>query len=453
MDKLDLEYIGFQNKDKILYPLKITEELHNLITSGYAYNSIKFTDTVEELNKALTALIGYNIKIVYDSQAVMGTYVIPARSESSSLLGNMKNTVAEYEETIVTTSRSSGYVTKWADLDALLGRSYKVLNDMSLVKGVKIDLQKGTITGLDKDFNQFILCNLHRVVKEYNFTASELLAALLHEVGHMYMYLVSMISAHANSLLLLDTIKSEYLGKSVRDILSIAYKRISGSETDTDKRSTPMLVMDIVTAVVTSKTNLISKESERASDVFAVRFGLGAELVTAIAKLSRADYTKEGLRNSNISFIFTNVMMILSAIILSVLILATNGVVLGLLYSVGLSLMVLSIGGGNHDYTDRYDDWAYDTSRDRLARIRQHMIASLKDSNLKTEDIKAIISQVDSVKEVIDNIPPMRKSVMDKIIEVFSRKKYVNSVDLNYIVDSFMNSELVLARARLSEIK
>lgn len=455
MDKIDLEYIGFQNEARILPILKHIEDAVLLINKGYAYNAINFTDKIEDISRGLSEAVGYNITMVFDRYQPMGTYIIPTKQKSSSLLGNLTRTVNDYENTIETARSTSGYTTKFKDVESLLSKSYKALDESLSIKGISLDLQKGYIKGLDKNFTQIISCNLHMLVSTYKFTAREILAVLLHELGHMYVYLVSTINAHSNTLMVLDTIKSEYLSKSSRDVLSIVYNKVTGQNVDTDKMNKYKLVYSIVTAIVTSKTSLATKESEYTADVFAVRFGMGNELATGLAKLHniKVGSTPNNLAASNVFLGILIVTGLAVTILLTVLTIISDGVLAGLSFGFMMCMMqsFLLVAGGNPDGTNRYDSWSYDTFRDRISRIRQQMIAKLKDSTLKAEDIKTIISQIDAVKDIIDSTPPLNKSFMDRIISFFKKDK-ISNIDINYIVESFMDSDLVLAKARLNSL-
>ncbi len=435
----------------------------NINSNGYKSTDKTVANSVKELSKVLSGMVEFNVSLTYSAASNFCTYIIPAKI-NDALLNNVNDVAEYYESTKSDGSISEEYYKKNDTIDSMLGRGYEVLNNTLSTTGIKVDLDKGKIYGIPKDFHQLVLVDFSYVLDTYKLSSRECLACILHEIGHTFTYYQQLTSVYANMNTLLDTIKEEYLIKnsSPRETITIAYNKISKNTKDIDDKATEEVVIDLGRVILTPDTNITSKEVESRSDVFAARYGFGEELATALVKMvGGIDKSKSVLSN-----IFAIMLMIVSIaiwiymLIVSIILMSTL-----IMYPIGYLLLVLnnmifdaimnssyattSWGGVSND-ASRYDSNDYDSLYDRISRIKQQIIASLKVSDLSNNDIKAIIRQLDGLSKLTESMKH-NKPLFAKIKTLFGSKK-MSKLDTHYIVEALLNSDLIVASARLKTI-
>ncbi len=435
----------------------------NINVDGYTSTDKTVASKVKDLSKVLSGIVGFNVSLTYSAGSNFCTYIIPAKI-NDALLNNVNDVAEYYESTKSDGSISEEYYKKNDTIDSMLGRGYEVLNNTLSTNGIKVDLDKGKIVGIPNDFHQLVLVDFSYVLDTYKLTARECLACIMHEIGHTFTYYKQLGSVYANMTTLLDTIKEEYLVKnsSPRETITIAYNKISKNKKDIDDKPTEEVVIDLGRMILTTDTNLTSKEVESQSDVFATRYGFGEELSTALVKMvGGLDRSK-----SVISNIFAIILMVVSTAIWIYLLVVSIMLMASLvLYPIGYLLLIInnmlfdaimgsdyattSWGGINYD-ANRYDSGDYDSMYDRINRIKQQIIATLKVSDLSNNEIKAIIRQLDGLSKLTESMKH-NKPLFAKIKKLFGSKK-MSKLDTHYIVEALFNSDLVVASARLKTV-
>jgi hypothetical protein len=435
----------------------------NINIDGYTSTDKTVANKVKELSKVLSGMVEFNVSLTYSAATNFCTYIIPAKA-NDALLNNVNYAAEYYESTKSDGSISEEYYKKNDTIDSMLGRGYEVLNNTLSTTGIKVDLDRGKIFGISKDFYQLVLVDFAYVLDTYKLTARECLACIMHEIGHTFTYYQQLGSVYANMTTLLDTIKEEYLvrNSSARETITLAYNKISKNNKDIDDKPTEEVIIDLGRIILTPDTNVTSKEVESKSDVFAARYGFGEELATALVKMvGGTDRSKSVI--SNIFAIMLMIvataiwiyLMVVSVIMMSTLVLYPFGYILlicsNMLFDVVMNsdYATTSWGGIPNDFS-RYDSGDYDSMYDRINRIKQQIIATLKVSELSNNEIKAIIRQLDSLSKLTESLKH-NKPLFAKIKTLFGSKK-MYKLDTHYIVEALFNSDLIIASARLKTI-
>lgn len=434
----------------------------NINDEGYKSTDKIVASRVKDLSKALSGIVGFNVSLTYSESMNFCTYIIPAKI-NDALLDTVGEVSEYYESTKSDGSISTEYYKKNDTIDSMLGRGYEVLNNTLSTTGIKVDLDKGKIFGLGNDYHQLVMVDFSYILDEYKLSARECLACIFHEIGHTFTYYKQLDSVYSNMTTLLDTIKEEYLVKnsSPRETITIAYNKISGNKKDIDDKPTEEVIIDLGRIILTPDTNVTSKEVESQSDVFASRYGFGEELATALFKMV-GDKTRPKSVVSNIFAIMLMIvstalwiyLLIVSIILMSSILLYPIGYILlicnNILFDAIMGSSYATTSWGSSDPFSRYDSGDYDSMYDRISRIKQQIIASLKVSTLSNNDIKAIIRQLDGLSKLTESMKH-NKPLFARLKALLGSKK-MTKLDTHYIVEALFNSDLIIASARLKTI-
>lgn len=463
-EEMDREaHILFQyNRDDINEAVDLMDSIiKDINIDGYKARDRTVANKIKQLSGVLSSMVGYNVSLTYGEGLNFCTYIVPAKI-NDALLNNVNEVARYYEEADSDGSVSEEYYKKEGTIDSMLGKSYDILDKTLNTKGIKVDYVKGKITGLGSDFHQIVIVDFNYVLDMYNLTVRECLACIMHEIGHTFTYYEQLDSTYANMKVLLDTIKEEYYVRNgtARETITLAYNRVTKNNKDTDDRNITDIIMDLGRFILVPELESHSKEAETLSDAFATRYGFGEDLTTALLKMTGSRLRAKSIPSNILALLVMTLsvciwiyLVVVSIIMMSSLILYPVGYLLliygTMLFEVVMNSDVATTNWGNNDF-NRYDSGDYDSMYDRVNRIRQQIIASLKSSDLDKSDMKIIISQLDSLSKMTEAMTH-KKPIIAKLKTLFGNKR-ITKLDMHYMAETLLNSELVIASARLKSI-
>lgn len=414
---------------------------------------------MSEIGKLLSKRFGYTISLTDTTEGLFSTYVIPAKSNDA--LKNVNDDMIEIYEGLKQseTVNPDKFKKSNSDIDTMLSKSYEALADTLNYKSVKIDLENAKINGLPADFSVIIMVDLLSAINDLAMSTEEILACILHEVGHTFIYLEQLYRMTEGSSNLIDTIRDEYLKpkSSLRDVLEITYRK--NTNLSPDKMSDTTLILEMVKSAITMGHEYGSKDAEHLSDVFATRFGYGIHLTTALVKVNK--YFKNEVKG------FVDNMFAISLTVLGILVYLIGLAIFLYIYSMPIiallsgvviyvfaliSTVILGSDAAQikiNDPRSKYDSDSYDSNFDRTNRIRQQIIAILKSSSLSNSQIKVIVNQLDGVNTLMKSMKPT-KSLADKVHGLFSKRN--DRIDMKYLLEDLMNNDTYVSSARLKTI-
>ena len=434
---LDMEMIQFQyDRKELAHAEQIMQDIIADYDSGYSSSDKVIGTKVSVLSSVLSELVGYNVSISLAHGSNFYTYIIPTRVQNDVLLGNVEEVINYYDTMESDGSTSDSYGKKQDTIESMVKRSYDTMNKVLNTSGMKIDLNRGKVTGLDKDFNQMVFVDFGYVIDSYKLSARECIAALLHEIGHTFMYFIHLQYTSNNVSMMMDTIKNDYIakGKDSREVLNLIYSRVSGKSTsEVETKNLSTVVLDLARELLVSETNSGRKDVEFTADVFAARFGYGDDLTTALLKMTgmrgRAKNDSYFWRNTGVFFLVTGVTVVyIFLLVLSILMAGTVALAyLGIysaaiftdLYLAFLNSEASTFKGWARDPNTRYGNTDYDNIYDRTNRIRHQMIASIKNlDGVTNEQARRIIGQIDSITKMTEAMKHRRK-ITTKILILY----------------------------------
>lgn len=440
--KIDLEAISHQVDDK---EIKAIELRFEDVIGEYMLNgeSPLYRSMVEDISVMLSERFKFGISLTHCDDVFFSTYVTP--TEKANVLSKSTFNLNGFVDSLRRSPNSAMTFEKTSkELDTILDNAYKALNDTLNTSSINIDLAKATITGLPRDFNICILIDLPLLIDEYDFEANELMGCILHEVGHTFSHLEQLYRSTIGVSNLIDTIRDEYVngGRKMRTVLELTYSKNTGKPSS--NLSAVKLVLETAKSVFTlGEENTGRKDSESLADVFSTRFGYGNEIVTALVKIGAFSGTR-------VSNVYTHSLSIMSIVCL-LFGLMLIGAGLTSMVAMVVGFLFMFVGAMFSDKTEIYDNEltedirkksnSYDSNYDRINKVRQQLISSLKNSDLSNQQIKNIINQVDNVDDEL------------KMLKTFIIKDGADTkLDVKYLLEDLVNNDLNLSIARLKTI-
>ena len=435
---IDMEFIATQNNNKLSGLLSIITECVNTINTNPNDYETNRADYYTKINMELLKIFGFRLDTIYEKNNTPKVYIIPTKVTSNALVKDIGKTIEIYD----TVSNIS------ADLsakDIFLIRARESLNSSLNTTGIKIDLNNATISGLELKYRNIIMIDIRYLVEKYKLTDNEILSELIHEVGHVFDYFISLGFSSDSVSMLIDDIRTEYLGKNrnPKDVLIAYYKKVGGNTDSIKDKNIVGVAIDISKAILTSSTSISNKEEEYSADVFATRFGLGAYLASALRKMD-SDYEYVNIVKINVLAIVASIISLVYIVFLPLTVLSTT------IYTILIASIsgLMSFTRSNSTARTRYNNASYDNMVDRLSRIKQQMITSLQYIDDR-EISKSMIEQIDATALLISK-QKNKISLIDSILKKVSFRR--NVIDTKYMVESLLGSDLITAKKRIDLI-
>lgn len=321
--------------------------------------------------------------------------------------------------------------------------------------GVKIDLNKAKIIDLPEDYRVTLLIDPYMLIVKYKLTADEIVAALLHEVGHAFTHIEYVYkSVYVTSVVMDNIAEAASKGYSVTRTLNLVYKNALDGEEDLTKMNDVKALIKFSdkymeqTLRMNEPNNHSYTDSEQLADQFAGRFGLGEPLGRALYKLHNYGSSIDTV-SGDTSIVFkafiTLVLVIvgfIAAMPIMIVILATFAYIFLL-----LSIVLIMTGGANAE------ELIYDLDRRRFKRIRNELIHSVRTMSLDKKEIKSIITNIGIIDKIIETTS---KDVdfIDKVVGNLPwAKASFNLKLLEQKLEDLTENELYLASAKLKTLQ
>lgn len=361
-----LEAIAFQRTRPVFKLL--TAEIQSLMDKMAAEKVTALTDTM--LNNSKLSLI---------LQEASGFNKVTVASEKRSAIDAYVNTLL--------ISNMHVFHDNWRRQFIGNADSYALFRLCNNVLTGQIDLTTGMVSG---DFSKIpihIALGYGMLDPRFNFTAAEIAAIILHELGHTFTYLYTIhYTCTTNMVLALaakaivaapDTNTKYAIMTDVANSLSIKIDN-QAELTNYDKYENYFITMlgayrnKVYDALGAEAYN--TNMSEQLADMFAARHGAGAAMVTGLNKMIKMfDPTREEKKAARRSAVFAFVT----------------------LFPIAIPIFLVAV------YCNDFVSGAYDLDKDRFIRIRNEAIASLKDPALTSDEKKTILTEIDTINAVI----------------------------------------------------
>lgn len=322
-----------------------------------------------------------------------------------------------------------------------------VENARNVIKGT-VNLKKARVDGVYANLDHTVFLPLTDMLSE-RFTDEEIVAVLLHEIGHIFVYYEYISrTVTTNTVLagIAKTMSSTTDPKEIETVLLSAKKVLQLTDLDVKKLVNNSRV-DLVEMVVVSSA-IEQARSELGSDIydmnsfealadnFATRLGCGRELVTALDKYYRSG-NDMALRTLP-TYLALEAIKLLSLGLSTVIVAATVTSIAGAAPA-GIMIILTTIFLVGNDLNTK----DYDRPLFRLKRIKEQLVERMKDKRASKEERKQLAESVEHIDGLLKDYNT-RTSVLVKLAAVVStsvRNRYKQE-QLQSELESLASNEL-----------
>lgn len=437
---------------------------NDIRSSNTLIDNNDFKKVVSKVNNLLSERFKYNINII--DRVGIGLATVPVYPPNFNVLNGSSSRFIESLSDYFSQDKLKDK--KYLDPKEILNfdknvddvynniyKSYKALREQLNKSHVVIDNKNATISNLPKDYNVFIYIDFTFVMhdKGLNLTSEELLAAILHEVGHTYTAFEKSVYSVYSTVVLLDTIQESINNKNNDpiNVLKISYDKMTGTNGTLKNK-------DTIEVISTLRDNLEGYNynddkfyqnsrisSEQQADQFVSRFGLGKELIIGLEKLGTSYRMFNSMESGGAT----------SFITLSLLALIFNpGVGFIMVF---FTIICLITGTEELKEYNKYDK-IYDSGVRRYLRVKQDAIRQMRllDKNKYDKELfkrlEDAVLTVDAKLKILTN--EKSKTFLNKFYDRYQydakTKKVVNMLEL---VEELMENDLHYLSLKIKELK
>lgn len=441
MFKISRESIQFQNKDSFVdQACTIISDIYKGI-ENHTYKSNLAIIKSEHI-KSLEKLIQSRFNMFFIFDGVMSEHypaaVMPFLSDKlleSGLLDQIKS----YK----ITDLFSGFslLKKFAALDK---ERELYLSRINKRKGF-VDLKYARVGGYLSDVKSYLAFNFF-FMHDLKLSEREVVAILLHEIGHGFMGLITHHRLSTTNAIILDALTS--VNKNDVDKQYFIFKRhfkqedldkagMTGQETIEDfyGKAAALYIQQLPSQFGSSKYD--ETHYETIADGFVVRFNLGQEIVTGLEKMHRA-YGATMDKNGALYWTVVTIDVMIHAILLATV----------FPFGAMISLFLLWNIFGNSNTT-----MTYDFPLERYTRIKHGIVQNLKDTSLPKDLTQNLVNQYETITEIIESTDYF-KGVGNIVADfVFpTNRNNANLIQQHQQVEDSLNNALFVKSAQLRSV-
>lgn len=434
--------------EKELEIIKDKIDLYDLRSVNSFFKTEGLEKSLDNINKILTERFGYNIKIIYKNNSGLCTFTTYPHdynilnNNSNAFIYSFGNYIRKNKKTNFKDIKDiKTYDKNVDDVYNVLYKSFLSLKNTLDKSNVIVDNKNAKIHNLPNDFNAMIMMDICYMLhnRGLNRSPGDLLAGILHEIGHTFTSIEKSIYSVKNTILLMDSIRESINQDDPINLLKISYKKAFKVDLkDKNALETIVIVKDVLEGYNFSddKNYQNSKISaEQQADQFVSRFGYGSQLIEGLNKYNLSYREKSDLEmiydSSNIALVIVLIILLIKfAIIMIPLLLAV------------ITMDITNVRNFNTNFK------IYDTGVRRYLRLKQDAIRQIrlldKNSDIDKVLLKRLEDTIKTAEEkiaIIDNED--NKNIINKFYDKIQydskTKKVVNMLELS---ESLMENDL-----------
>lgn len=442
MAQLALEIIAYQNQDS--FPGELTVAIENIYDSidkkKYA-NNLSLIDKSPEIARIEKMIFGrFNMKVVFDKELsqYIPAAVIPFMSDYLTEVTSLKKI------SITDLKGLFGGTNIFRHVKKLDKEKEEYLKRIHRRKGF-VDKKNARLGGYLSDVKNYLIINFFQLKAE-GLTPQEVVAVMLHELGHAFVGLETHHSLTTTNAVIAEIVDD--INNNKQDRAYYVFKRHFNQEDIIDaslggqKEITDFYGKLASTYVGQLQSQFLNGKYdetnyENLADSFATRFNVGKDLVSGLHKIHvRYGDVMDQNRTLWFAVLFVDMIGLIGWTFF------LGGVVAAILAQMALYVLF----GSNPDHM------TYDDPQGRYVRIKNGIINNLKNQKLPVKLTKELVDQYLFIDELVKISQPV-KSVFD-----FSEYLHPGNREDNYhihlqqTVENNLNSVLFLKSAQLRTI-
>lgn len=327
---------------------------------------------------------------------------------------------------------------------------HKVINFNNGTFNGLLDKKNGKVAG---DFSKMIVpvfVTSAMMLDAERYTDSDVAAAIGHEVGHLWSYFERLIDLL--SMNYAASYVAERVLKTATDVDRISliteYEKamdieLADKETIARSESGGVIYTHLVLETIKNRRNAEGNEVysyrgfEFSSDQFVTRHGGGLAVATVVAKINQ-DYG----HTSTMSWTAHILLNVAGAIVF----LAALGILaLAGMWFTAIVTGLLIVGCNPHASV-------YDNPEERLQRIRNEMVGSLKEATSPEQraSVSHDIALLDGIMKDFEDKPSWHELIWNHLLP--NGRKTKANMSLQQDLEKLMNNDLFVAAARLEQV-
>lgn len=338
----------------------------------------------------------------------------------------------------------------------------KILNKSNNKKGF-VDLAKAKVGGIFSEYENHLAINFKQLSLVYGLTSSEIVAVMLHELGHAFYICEYSDRLESNNQILIN-VANEVLNKKKEKNLTYIYSELKKINKKVTEEQVDKLVHGnriiagytwfklIIEAAGLDNLSQMNNgryddtSAEQLADNFTARFGYGRQLITSLEKLHAAEFSHEKDKSW---ILFREIRSVLSYL-----------TIIGLTVGVGfISFIPAAVIGSllvvNMLYRDGdvFKDYTYDDLKIRYKRARNEYINILKRLDLDKKTTTNLIEEIYYLDNIIKNTYQYNGIFTTISNLLFNDSREIsNSVKEQQLLEDLAHNDLFIKSAELKTI-
>lgn len=317
-----------------------------------------------------------------------------------------------------------------------------LLNSKPKIKGT-VDLVASKVTGDWARLEIELMLGNEFLAKGF-LTDRELVAVILHEVGHAFTYLEMLGTTLTANFALTAAVADADFGKNTKRTVEIIYAadgllNIKTANADMVARGgRDVFVSSVLADVITQQKSELGtsvfdeRGSEVLADQFAARHGLGMDLVTGLDKINRL-YGSMAYSNTS-TWVMVEVVKVLAFLTMPL------AGPLGAMFMAG----VLLTNPTRNEYDPPYQ---------RGKRIRDQVVSALKEPKITKDRRRDLLEQIDSIDDVLVEIndrSTFYEFLWSKVLPWGTKTN--DKENLQRTLETLMNNDMFVSSQRLRNL-
>ena len=297
-----------------------------------------------------------------------------------------------------------------------------------------------------------------RHIKYAAMSPEEALAILLHEVGHVFNYFVCMSTLIRQNLILAAALKANSdkpEEKIYRHRIEVVARAAGYSEEVTQALGSVRKAEAVQSVLLTQDLKEIRSVkgldnydqvySEAMADHFAMRYGAGPHLATALDKIHRSS-----IFYSNGFFAFLQTFELVGLFIriaVAITVPFTGGGV-----GVAYGLLIISLSATYVFFSgDAQRGFEYDDLKIRYKRMRNQAVEYLKSPALSSEDKASGLQAIETIDQVVEQAIEFKSPVRAISNFIFSSNGNAKrAIELEHEIEEFVSNQLFVNATKLA---
>lgn len=315
-----------------------------------------------------------------------------------------------------------------------------------------VDFETGKVSGVFSKLSSEVWITKGAIsgYGQIKLTSAEVAAMVIHEIGHIITYFATLGQTFRTAYILdgfvRETLKvndKESRNKLMREFETETGVTISDKvrvgESDNAGSITTVVLSDIIESSRSQYgTTLYDMRSwEALSDQYAARMGCSADLATALDKLYGI-YEPMYYRGT-----FKYLMVEIGKFLGLFILITANALLLNI---IGLVVIFCYLSASPHERE-------YDNPHERLVKLRNELIAQLKDKNLNKERSASLLADIESINRVLENVKD-RQSFFEKfwlVVSPYTRRQVKMGKEIQEL-EQLVNNEIFVEAAKLKKL-